>query len=164
MAYFNKFRGTKGFISTWERVIRFRYMITETAKERVKILAFWEKYGTEATKEVFGTSRATLFRWQEKLGASGGKLDALNKQSTAPKNKRRRIIPEEVKDFIVNERQYDPHLSKDKLSVLMKEDGVANFSASKVGRILTDLKNRGLLPKYTKLSFQAKTGRLTEPG
>ena len=50
MAYFNKFRGTKGFISTWERVIRFRYMITEEAKKRVKILAFWEKYGTQATE------------------------------------------------------------------------------------------------------------------
>ena len=33
MAYFNKFRGTKGFISTWERVIRFKYMISEIAKE-----------------------------------------------------------------------------------------------------------------------------------
>ncbi len=34
MRIFNKFRDTKGFISTWERVIRFRYMITKQAKER----------------------------------------------------------------------------------------------------------------------------------
>lgn len=164
MAYFNKFRGTKGFISTWERVIRFKYMISEEAKRRVKILAFWEKYGNKATKEAFGTSRATLFRWQKALGESLGKLDGLNKKSTAPKNKRKRIIPKEVEDFIINERKFDPHLSKDKLATLMKEDGIAGISASTVGRILLDLKKQGKLPTYTKLSFQAKTGRLTEPG
>ena len=29
MRQFNKLKGTKGFITIWERVIRFRYMITE---------------------------------------------------------------------------------------------------------------------------------------
>lgn len=62
MRQFNKFKGTKGFITMWERVIRSRYMITEQAKKRCKILAFWEKYGDTATKEAFGTSRPTLFR------------------------------------------------------------------------------------------------------
>jgi len=33
MRQFNKFKDTKGFISTWEQMIRFRYMITEKAKE-----------------------------------------------------------------------------------------------------------------------------------
>ena len=164
MAYFNKFRGTKGFISTWERVIRFRYMISEEAKRRVRILAFWEKYGDTATKEAFGTSRATLFRWQKALEGSLGKLESLNKKSTAPKNKRKRNIPKEVESFIINERRYDPDLSKDKLAVLLEEDGLAKLSASTVGRMLGDLKKQGKLPSYTKLSFQAKTGRLTEPG
>src|SRR3989338_8314484 len=104
MAYFNKFRGTKGFISTLERVIRFRYMITEKAKKRVRILAFWEKYGTQATKEAFGVSRATLFRWQKALEESLGKLDALNKKNTTPKTKRKRIVPQAVEEFIINER------------------------------------------------------------
>ena len=164
MRQFNKFKGTKGFITIWQRVIRFRYMITETAKERVKILAFWEKYGTQATKEAFGVSRPTLFRWQKALEDSLGKIDALNKKSTAPKTRRKRITPKEIEDFIVNERQYDPQLSKNKLAELLREDKVANLSASTVGRMLLDLKKQGKLPSYTKLSFQAKTGRLTEPG
>ena len=162
MRQFNKFRGTKGFITTWERVIRFRYMITETAKRRTKILAFWEKHGLEATKEAFQVSRPTLFRWQKKLEQGKGKLEALNKESTAPKNKRKRMIPKEVEDFILNERRYDPELSKDKLSVLMKQDGVANFSPSTVGRMLNDLKKKGLLPKNTRFSLSGKTGRLIE--
>lgn len=162
MAYFNKFRGTKGFISTWERVIRFRDMITEDAKKRTRILAFWEKYGDIATKEAFGVSRPTLFRWQKKLDESGGKLDSLNKGSTAPKAKRKRVVPEEVENFIINERKFDPHLSKDKLAILMKEDGIANFSGSTVGRMLLDLKKKGKLPSHIKLSYYAKSDSFRE--
>ena len=162
MHIFNKFRGTKGFISTWERVIRFRYMITEQAKERTKILAFWEKYGLEATKEAFSISRPTLFRWQKELKDNQGKLEALNPKSTAPKNKRKRNIPDTVKDFILKERKFDPDLSKDKLSILMKEDGVAQYSPSTVGRMLNDLKKQGILPKKTKLSYYANTDTFRE--
>src|SRR3989344_3750133 len=104
MRQFNKFRGTKGFISLWEQMIRFRYMITEEAEERTRILAFWKRH-------------------------------ALNKKSTTPKKKRKRIIPGEVRGFIARERRFDPHLSKDKLSILMRQDGVANLSASTVGRM-----------------------------
>ncbi len=39
MRQFNKFKDTKGFITIWQRVLRFRYMITEQAKERCRILA-----------------------------------------------------------------------------------------------------------------------------
>lgn len=162
MRIFNKFRGTKGFISTWERVIRFRYMITEQAKERCRILAFWEKYGNMATKEAFSVSRPTLFRWQKALRENMGKLEALNKKSTVPKRKRKRAIPEEVKDFIIKERRFDPNLSKDKLSVLMGEDKVAKLSPSTVGRMINDLKFQGLLPKKPNLSYYAKSDTFRE--
>jgi len=162
MRHFNKLKGTKGFITIWERVIRFRYMITEEAKERCRILAFWEKYGDLATKEAFKVSRPTLFRWQSALVKGGGKLEALNKKNTAPKKRRKRIIPNEVIDFILKEREFDPHLSKDKLSILMLEDGIAKYSPSTVGRMLNDLKKRGVLSKTTKLSYHAKTDRFYE--
>ena len=162
MRQFNKFKDTKGFISTWERVIRFRYMITEQAKERCRILAFWEKYGDLATKEAFKVSRSTLYRWQKNLKEKNGQLEGLNKQSTASKNKRKRIIPKAVEDFILNERKFDPHLSKDKLAILMAEDKVANLSPSTVGRMLNDLKKRGILPKTTKLSYYANSDSFRE--
>lgn len=162
MRIFNKFRGTKGFISMWERVLRFRYMITEQARERSRILAFWDKHGDEAAKEAFKVSRRTLFRWQEKLRKTQGKLEGLNKGSTAPKHTRKRTIPDSIKEFILAEREYDPHLSKDKLAVLMREDGVAHLSASTVGRMLNDLKRRGVLAKPVTLSLSGRTGRLIE--
>ena len=162
MRQFNKLKGTKGFITIWERVIRFRYMITEQAKERCRILAFWEKYGYLATKEAFKVSRPTLFRWQKKLKENKGQLEGLNKKSTAPKNKRKRIIPKAVIDFIVEERKFDSHLSKDKLSILMLEDGIGKYSPSTVGRMLNDLKKEGKLLKTTKLSYHAKTNSFHE--
>ena len=137
-------------------------MITEQAKERCRILAFWEKHGDIATKEAFGVSRPTLFRWQKALKENLGKLEALNKKSTAPKQRRRRVIPDKIKNFIIQERKFDPSLSKDKLAVLMKEDKVANLSASTVGRMLCDMKKKGLLPKETKLSYYAKTDSFRE--
>ncbi len=157
MRQFNKLKDTKGFVMIWERVLRFRYMITEQAKERCRILAFWEKYGDIATKEAFKVSRPTLFRWQNALKKGGGKLEFLNKKSTAPKNKRKRIIPKEVQNFILSERKFDPHLSKDKLSILMLQDKVADISPSTVGRMLNDLKKQGVLPKTKKFSYYAKS-------
>lgn len=162
MRQFNKFRGTKGFIVLWERMLRFRYMITEQAKQRCRILAFWEKHGNTAAQEAFKVSRATLFRWQKALKEGKGKLESLNAQSRCPKNKRRRIVPDRVKNFIINERKFDPRLSKDKLAVLMKQDNVANLSSSTVGRILTEMKKRGEWPNLNKLTLNGRTGRLME--
>lgn len=162
MRQFNKFAGTKGFITAWNDMIRFRYMITEEAKRRTRILAFWERYGLVATKEAFQVSRATLFRWQKRLKEEQGKLESLNKKKTVPIHRRKRLVPETVKNFILKERMFDPHLSKDKLAVLMKEDGIAYFSASTIGRVLADLKEQGVLPKTTKLSYYAKSDTFRE--
>lgn len=119
MRIFNKFRGTKGFITTWERVLRFRYMITEQAKRRVKILAFWDKHGTEATEEAFSVKKRTLYLWQRKLKEGQGKLEALNPGSRTPKTKRKRLwntcIIEELKRL----RSEHPNLGKDKLYPLL---------------------------------------------
>lgn len=162
MRQFNKYRDTEGFVVAAERGIRWRYMIQKTAEKRALILTFWHRYGLAAACEAFQVSRPTLFRWQAKLKVTKGKLEGLNKGSTVPKTKRQRIIPLAIQDFIIKERQYDPHLSKDKLAVLLKADGVAVYSASTVGRMLGDLKKQGKLPKFAKLSFYARTGKLIE--
>lgn len=161
MQRFNKFSHTKGFIQLWQYTLRFRYMITDEAKKRVKILAFWEQYGERATNDAFGVSRATLFRWQKALRAHQGKLQALNKRSTAPKQRRKRIIPPAVETFIVNERQFEK-IGKEKLAKLLRDDGVATVSASTVGRMLTDLKKQSKLPNPRRVSLDARTGRLHE--
>ncbi len=154
--------GTKGWLHMWERGIRFRHMRNkQEVDRRVKILGFWNTHGLKATKDAFGVSRPTLFRWQKQLGDSGGKIDSLDPKSTAPKERRKRIVPDGVEAFIIKEREAHPRLGKEKLRKLLKDEGIT-ISVSKVGRIIKNLKERDLLPTYTKVSLQGKTGRVTK--
>jgi transposase InsO family protein len=154
-------KGTKGFVVAYERLIRFRYMISDKAKERVRILAFWDKHGTEATTEAFGVSTRSLKRWQAVLKHGGGKPESLNPKSTAPKGRRARSTPDWVKDRIVTLRTEHPRLGKDKLHALLIQEDYTD-SVSTIGRILCDLKKQGRLPTKAKVSVSGKTGRIIE--
>ena len=157
----NKTKGVRGIVGVYNDALRFRDMITNSAQERMRILIFWKKHGDTAAEEAFGASRPTLFRWQKELKEGGGKLEALNPKSTAPKNKRKRIIPKPVEDLICKERERET-IGKEKLSTLIKDDGIGTQSPSTVGRMLSDLKKQGKLLDPKKLSFYGKTGRLIE--
>ena len=63
-------------------------MIPEEAQHRLKVLSFWRKYGLEATREAFGVSRRTLYRWQAKLRAARGDPTALIPHEPIPRRKR----------------------------------------------------------------------------
>jgi len=162
MRIFNKFRGTRGFIGAWEYMVRLRDMITEQAQRRARILAFWDTHGAMAAREAFGITERTLYRWQRALWEGHGKLDALNPKSTAPRLRRKRVIPEKVKGFILKERSFDPCLGKEKLSLLMEEDGIGIYSASTIGRMLGDLKKQGVFKAPMRYSLYGKTGKLRE--
>lgn len=149
--------GTKGFVVAYNRLIRFRYMISEKAKERVKILAFWEKHGTDATHDAYGVSKRTLFRWQSTLNGRQGKLEALNPEHTAPLRRRSRTVTVWVRDRIIILRTQYPRLGKEKLHALLVKEGYAG-SVSTIGRVLKDLKIRGQIPVRTHLSFYANGG------
>ena len=145
----------------WARVVRFRYMITEKAQERARILSFWEKHGEEATREAFGVSRRTLFRWQEHIRDHKGKLEGLNAQSTAPNRRRKRSVPAFVEEGIIALRTEHPRLGKDKLCALLAQKGYTG-SISTVGRILADLKKHNRLPAFVPYSLYGKSGVLIE--
>ena len=150
-------KGTKGFVIAWERLIRFRYMISEKAKGRTRILAFWEKYGEEATRDAYNVSRATLFRWQKALHMGNGKLEALNPERTAPIRRRVRTTEQWITERIITLRTTHPRIGKEKIYALLTHDGYIG-SVSTIGRILKDLKERGQVPVRTPLSFYARGG------
>ena len=132
-------------------------MISEKAKERVKILAFWEKHGTGATHDAYGVSKRTLFRWQSALHTGNGKLEALNPERTAPVHRRSRTVDVWVRDRLMTLRTAYPRLGKEKLHALLVHEGYQG-SVSTIGRILTDLKQRGQIPIRLPLSFYARGG------
>ncbi|MDO8593493.1 MAG: integrase core domain-containing protein, partial [bacterium] len=131
------------------------------AEKRLRILIFWEKHGDEAAKEAFRVSRRTLYRWQEALRREAGKLQGLDKRSTAPKKRNVRRIPAELEAKLIAFRKSHHRLGKKKLAVLLKTAGFP-VSVSYAGRCLGDLKRRGLLPKYGRVSLYARTGRIHE--
>lgn len=157
MQQFNIFRGTKGWLWLYERQLRLASMHNKAeAEKRLRMLIFWEKHGEEATREAFKVSRRTLYRWREALQKEQGKLQGLDKKSTAPKRRRTRRITPELAEKVIQLRKDHPRLGKKKVAVL------CTLSVSKAGRILGDLKKRGLLPKYTKVSLWARSGKIHE--
>jgi transposase InsO family protein len=138
-------------------------MITEQAKQRTKILAFWEKYGTDAVEEAFGIKRRTLFNWQKRLRGGEGKLESLNPRPKAPKRRRKRIWDERIIEEVKRLRWKYPNLGKDKIFPLLKKfcDSL-NLGTPKektIGRIIVDLGGLRMFPK--KITFLGKV-RKTE--
>ena len=155
----SRYRGIKGFVTVYNRAVRYRYMITEVAKQRTRILAFWKKHGTEATEEAFGTKRRTLFLWQKNLKADGGKLESLNPKKTTPKQKRKRSWDVRILEEIERLRFVHPNLGADKIYPLLLDftdaSGIAKCpKSSTIERLIIDL--GGLRTSPQKISHFGK--------
>jgi len=117
----SKYRGIKGFVTVYNRAVRYRYMITKQALERYRILIHWGKYGLESAIHAFGKSRRTLFYWQKLLDEGGGKPEALNPKNKAPKQKRKRFWDYRILEEIRRIRSVEvhPNLGAEKLHPLL---------------------------------------------
>ena len=164
MRQFNINKGVTGSRLLQERALRFAYMIQKEAIHRAHILGFWHKYGTKTTKDAYGVSRTTLYRWQHKINNNNGKLEALNNKSKTPKKRNKRVVDYRIEEYIIKMRKKHYRIGKKKLTPLLKVKciawGIHAPKESTVGRIIKDLKERGLLPQYNDLSLNGKTGRL----
>lgn len=123
-----KYTGVKGFVNLYEYSLRYSYMITEKAKYKLKVLTFWEKHGIDATLDAFHEKRSTLFLWKKKLKEGGGKIESLNDEKRIPKNKRKRIWPEKIRNEISNIRHspLHPNLGPEKIHPLLLEFCIKN--------------------------------------
>jgi len=151
-------RNTKGFAKAAESALKWRSMRNKAEVERrVKILTFWQKHGLLATKEAFGVSRATLFRWQQILDQNRGNIAVLDPKNTAPVRRRVRSIPKDLEQAIIDWRTTHPRIGGKKLFSLLEKQGFV-VSRIYIDRCIKDLKQAGRLPKVTKLSFYARSG------
>jgi transposase InsO family protein len=162
MKIFNRFKGTKGFISTWERVIRFRDMITKEAKRRTRILNFWKQHGLLATQDAFKVSRRTLFDWQQRLSKGNGDVASLNPKTKAPKTRRKRSWDTRLLGEIKKLRIDHPNLGADKLLPLLLDfadvEGITRVpGSSTIERLIKDL--GGLRTSPQKVSHFGKVNK-----
>ena len=132
----------KGFRHIAEYAIRMTRMVKDEAKRRAKILTFWKRYGLTATKEAFGTSRATLFEWKKRLKEGKGLFLSLNPKDRTPRKRRKRIWPIEVIRMIKIIRSEHPNLGKEKIHPELKEfcdrQKLPCPSIATIGRIIAD--------------------------
>jgi len=120
-------------------------MITKQAKQRLKILSFWRKHGLRAAQDAFGAKRSTLYGWRKTYKDSGHKVESLNPDSQAPKNKRKREIHPMVLAEIKRLRlEVCPNMGKAKvkkdLDKFCVKREIKTISESTIGRIIKEKK------------------------
>ena len=130
-----------------------RFDKSEIAKQRLKVIEFYQKYGEKATKEAFGVDRKLIYVWRKRLEESRGKLSSLIPHSTRPKKVRRMMTDPRIVEFIRKIRERHPRLGKEKIKPLLDEycqkRDLACISESAIGKVI----------KRNNLFFQ-KTGRV----
>ena len=129
----------------------------EEIKRREQIVSFWHSHGLEATQDAYGVSRRTLFRWEK---------DGIPKSRAHQGGYQKRVVNPVVVEEVIRLRTLHPGLGKEKLTPLLKEYCVQArltlLSESTVGRVLDDLRTKGLLPTGATLRMSGKTGKLLE--
>lgn len=141
-----KFNNCKGFGRMYNYGLKYfnpNTMITDQAKERLRILNYWKKYGLEATRDAFGAKRSTLYYWQKIYREGGYRLDNLNPGKTERKNKNKRdiniIVLKEIRRL---RTEVCPNMGKAKvkkyLDIFCKNNDLPIYSESKIGRIIKE--------------------------
>ena len=125
----------------------------EVARQRLRIMEFYDRYGEQATKAAFGADRKVISRWRQKLNRHDGALAGLVPESTRPKRARTMTVAPEIIQFIGQLRQEHPGLGKEKIKPLLDEfcqgKGLPPIAESTIGKVI----------KRHKL-FSQKSGRV----
>lgn len=140
--------------------------ISVQADQRMQKLNLWKtlkekKVGDEVIGQLLRVSRATLYRWKKRMAEKGPK--GLGQTSRRPKHVRSPMWwGTELSEMILALREEYPSWGKDKLAVLLKRKGWKT-SSSTVGRVLLDLKRRGLLHEPPRGLVKIKKRRQRRP-
>ena len=118
--------------------------LSRSGQLRLQWMSHYLRYGRNAafTCRHFGISRQTFYRWWRRY--DGQNLSTLEGRSHRPHRRRQPTWPAELADRVLALRRQFPRWGKDKLVVLLGQQGHA-VSTSLVGRILNRLRQRGLL-------------------
>jgi len=126
------------------RVARLSVELSHQARQRLRWMEHYESHGHNAalTCRYFGISRQSFYRWKRRYDRWD--LSSLEGRSRRPKRLRKPTWSTELSKSVLKLREQYPRWGKDKVVVLLRREGV-EVSTSMVGRILTDLKRRGVL-------------------
>jgi putative transposase len=129
--------------------------VSRQAAARLKLIDWHRAHGQQValTARHFGLSRPTVYRWLARFDPR--RLDTLEDRPRAPRRRRRPARPPALVQAVQQLREARPRWGKDKLVVLLRQQGLA-CSTSMVGRILTDLRQRGVLKEPLLVGVSAR--------
>ncbi len=136
--------------------------ISHEASKRLKWFDYYERVGRNARKTCrhFGISPDTFYRWKKRYRHDD--LKTLEERSHRPKRVRRPTWTRETLQVVLGLREEYPNWGKEKLAILMAERGI-KVSASMVGRIIKNLKERGLLREPVRNHISARKRHSNRP-
>ena len=118
--------------------------LSKKARQRLKWFDYYNSHGHNArlTYRHFDISPQTFYRWKRTYNPYH--LESLEDRSRRPKHLRQPTASPELVAAVLKLRETYPRWGKDKLVVLLGEEGYS-VSTSMVGRIIRRLKDRGVL-------------------
>ena len=168
MEFFNhihcKYTGIRGFVTLYNDYLKYQYMITDKAKKKAEIVSFFEKFGLDATISAFKYSKSSIYQWRKTLRDNNGNIESLNELSKAPHNPRESKVDSRIKNFIKDYRREHPRAGKEKikpdLDIFCQEQEINTISESTIGRVISELKEKGQIPRQFKVSVYGRTGKV----
>jgi hypothetical protein len=116
------------------------FATSDVAKERLRILAFYEQFGESATKQGFGVDRKTVWVWKKKMQARKGHIAALVPHSTRPKRIRTMQTDPRIVAYIRELRLLHPRLGKEKVKPLLdtfcRHEKLSPLAISTIGKVI----------------------------
>jgi len=110
------------------------------AKERLRILKFYDQFGERATKEAFGADRKVISRWKQSLTKARGQISSLIPHSTRPHRVRTSQTDPRVIAWLRQERETHHKVGKAKLKLDLdlycQTLGIKTISTSTIGKEL----------------------------
>lgn len=134
----SRIRGLKGVTNVLYSLRKFSD--DERAKERLKIIQFYDKHGERTTQEAFKVGRKTIYVWKKRLRESKGSISSLIPRSTKPKNVRRMHTNPKIIAFIKELRGSYGRLGKEAIKPILdtycRTEGIPVIKESTIGKII----------------------------
>ena len=135
--------------------------LTKRAKVRLQWMGHFERHGSVSlTCRYFGISRPTFYRARKRYDPHH--LGSLEDRPSRPRRRRQPTWTPALVEAVRAKREEFPRWGKEKIARLLRDAGWT-VSASMVGRILADLKRRGVLRLPLRLSLSARRRSVPRP-
>ena len=150
-----------GVVSGVSRLARIKELSRE-ATRRLRWFDYYYCHGRNArlTCRHFGISPQTFYRWKHRYDPDHP--GSLEDRSRRPRHVRQPTWTTEIAEAVLKLREEYPRWGKDKLVILLHEDGY-QVSASMVGRMIRHLKQRGVLKEPVPNHISARKGQRQRP-